>query len=248
MMLPMMLIALSGCGPDQETLDKLSAAEEELARTRDDLERAERERDAYKARVERLSAELKDQRTREIYTRLGISPGQEITATLDTSMGSITCELLPQYAPMTVLNFVELAEGSREWTDPRTGMKVQRPLYNGTIFHRVIPGFMIQGGDPLGRGTGGPGYRFEDEIAEELKFDGPGLLAMANSGPDTNGSQFFITLAPTEHLNGKHTIFGRDCEPMEVAEAIAGVTRDRRDKPETDVVIRTIQIGRDQSR
>src|SRR5213082_2126622 len=124
-----------------------------------------------------------------------------------TSMGSFTVQLLPEHAPETVRNFVELATGAREWTDPRTRQRTSAGLYDGTVFHRVIPGFMIQGGDPLGTGTGGPGYQFADEFHPELSFDRPYLLAMANSGPNTNGSQFFITVGRTPHLTRKHTIF-----------------------------------------
>ena len=132
----------------------------------------------------------------------------EIYATFQTTMGAIVVKLLPEKAPVTVENFVGLAEGTKEWTHPRTGEKAKKPLYDGTVFHRVIPEFMIQGGDPMGTGTGGPGYKFADEIGPENKFDRPGLLAMANAGPGTNGSQFFITEVPTPHLNRGHTIFG----------------------------------------
>jgi len=137
---------------------------------------------------------------------------EEIYATFQTSMGDIVVKLMPQKAPLTVENFVGLAEGTKEWTDPKTGQKVKRPLYDGTVFHRVISQFMIQGGDPLGNGTGGPGYRFGDEIGPDNRFDRPGLLAMANAGPNTNGSQFFITEVPTPHLDRGHTIFGRGGE------------------------------------
>src|SRR5438445_8677019 len=130
-------------------------------------------------------------------------------ATFDTSEGQIVCRLFEKEAPKTVANFTELAEGKREWTHPVTRSKSSDNLYDGTIFHRVIPDFMIQGGDPAGNGTGGPGYKFKDEIVPTLTFDRPGRLAMANSGPATNGSQFFITEVPTPHLNGKHTIFGQ---------------------------------------
>jgi peptidyl-prolyl cis-trans isomerase A (cyclophilin A) len=133
---------------------------------------------------------------------------EEMYATFKTSMGDIVVKLLPEKAPKTVENFVGLAEGTREWTDPRSGQKQKTPLYDGTVFHRVIPQFMIQGGDPLGTGTGGPGYKFADEIGPDNKFSKAGLLAMANAGPNTNGSQFFITEVPTPHLDRGHTIFG----------------------------------------
>src|SRR5512136_212220 len=144
-----------------------------------------------------------------------------IHATFQTSMGDIEVKLFPERAPKTVENFVGLAEGTKEWTDPK-GQKVKRPLYDGTIFHRVIPDFMIQGGDPLGNGTGGPGYRFADEIGPQNRFDRPGLLAMANAGPNTNGSQFFITEVPTPWLDKGHTIFG---EVVKGGELVPKITR-----------------------
>ena len=164
-------------------------------------------------------------------------------ATIVTTMGDIVCELYPDKAPKTVANFIGLAEGTREWTDPASGQKVKRPLYAGTTFHRVIPDFMIQGGDPKGDGTGGPGYQFEDECTADLKFDIPGRLAMANAGPGTNGSQFFVTEAPVEPLNMKHTIFGQ-CRTPEIVKVIARSPRDLRDKPWTKVVIKEIRIAR----
>jgi peptidyl-prolyl cis-trans isomerase A (cyclophilin A) len=142
-------------------------------------------------------------------------------ATLKTSLGDIVVKLLPEKAPKTVANFVGLAEGTKEWREP-AGQVVKRPLYDGTIFHRVIPEFMIQGGDPQGNGTGGPGYKFEDEIGPDNKFDRPGLLAMANAGPNTNGSQFFVTEVPTPHLNRGHTIFG---EVVKGGELVAKIAR-----------------------
>jgi peptidyl-prolyl cis-trans isomerase A (cyclophilin A) len=141
-------------------------------------------------------------------------------ATFKTSLGDIVVKLLPDKAPKTVENFVGLAEGTKEWTDPRTGQKVKKPLYDGTVFHRVIPQFMIQGGDPLGTGTGDPGYRFADEIGPDNKFTKPGLLAMANAGPNTNGSQFFITEVPTPWLDRGHTIFGEVVKGFEVVPKI----------------------------
>ena len=163
-------------------------------------------------------------------------------ATITTSMGEIICELFPKEAPMTVENFVGLAKGTKEWIDPRTRSKVKKPLYENIIFHRVIPKFMIQTGDPLGTGTGGPGYTFKDEFVPTLNFDKPGLLAMANRGPNTNGSQFFITHVATPWLNQKHTIFGQVVKGMDLVEKIGNVPRDRRDKPEQDVVIKKITI------
>jgi peptidyl-prolyl cis-trans isomerase A (cyclophilin A) len=167
-----------------------------------------------------------------------------IYATLKTSMGDIVIQLFEDKAPKTVANFVDLATGAKEWTDPKTKEKVKRPLYNGTIFHRVIPGFMIQGGDPLGNGTGGPGYRFEDEFSPDLKHSKPYILSMANAGPNTNGSQFFITHKATPWLDGKHSVFGEVVKGQEVVDAIANVPRDFRDRPLKDVVIKEIVISR----
>jgi len=146
---------------------------------------------------------------------------EPIYATFQTSLGDMVVKLLPEKAPKTVANFVELAEGTREWKDPRSGKAVKQPLYDGSVFHRVIKDFMIQGGDPLGTGTGGPGYRFEDEIGPDNLFNRPGLLAMANAGPNTNGSQFFITEVPTPHLNRGHTIFGEVVKGQELVTKIA---------------------------
>ncbi len=166
----------------------------------------------------------------------------KLYAVLETSKGNITCILYPKEAPKTVANFVGLAKGEIEWTDPKNGEKTKQPLYDGTIFHRVIPEFMIQAGDPLGNGTGGPGYRFEDETEDGRTFTQTGRLAMANSGPNTNGSQFFITVALTPWLNGKHTVFGQVIEGYDVVEAIAAVDRDGRDMPIEDVVLKKVII------
>ncbi len=166
-------------------------------------------------------------------------------AVFSTSEGKITVRLFESEAPATVKNFMELAEGGREWTHPVSHAKSKDKLYDGTIFHRVIPGFMIQGGDPAGSGMGGPGYRFQDETkGSHHKFDKPGKLAMANSGPNTNGSQFFITLAPTPWLTGKHTIFGEVAEGQDVVEKIAQVSRNAQDKPHKAVVLETVRIER----
>jgi peptidyl-prolyl cis-trans isomerase A (cyclophilin A) len=168
-------------------------------------------------------------------------------ATLHTGMGDIRLILYPDQAPKTVRNFLGLAEGTTEWTDPRVRAKTTAPLYDGTIFHRVIPGFMIQGGDPLGKGTGGPGYSFADEFHPELTFDRPYLLAMANAGPNTNGSQFFITVAPTAWLNFKHSIFGEvaDQASRDVVDAIASVATGAQDRPVTPVSIERVTVERD---
>jgi peptidyl-prolyl cis-trans isomerase A (cyclophilin A) len=169
---------------------------------------------------------------------------ETLTATLTTSQGTITIQLFPDHAPKTVRNFVDLAEGGREWTDPRTRKASKEKLYDGTIFHRVIPKFMIQGGDPLGTGTGGPGYKFADEIHPDLKFDRPYLLAMANAGPGTNGSQFFITTDATYWLNGKHTIFGEVISGQDVVDAIGNTPTKPGDRPVTDVVLQSVTIQR----
>src|SRR5580693_3998691 len=169
---------------------------------------------------------------------------EALTATLTTTQGTVTVRLFPDQAPLTVRNFVELAEGGREWTDPRTRATTKDKLYDGTIFHRVIAGFMIQGGDPLGTGTGGPGYKFKDEIHPDLRFDKPYLLAMANAGAGTNGSQFFITVAPTPWLNGKHTIFGEVIEGADVVDAITRLKTGSQDRPVEDVTIESVTVER----
>ena len=165
-------------------------------------------------------------------------------ATLHTNKGDIKVQLFPDHAPKTVRNFVGLADGSQEWSDPRTGEKKSTPLYDGVVFHRVISGFMIQGGDPLGTGTGGPGYRFGDEFHPDLQFSKPYLLAMANAGPGTNGSQFFITVGATPWLNMKHTIFGEvaDAESRAVVDAIAALPVGAMDRPKDAVVIESVTV------
>lgn len=171
-----------------------------------------------------------------------ISKESKMFANFETSEGNFKVRLFPSKAPKTVENFVGLAEGTKEWTDPKSGEKVKKPLYKDVVFHRVIPDFMIQGGDPLGNGTGGPGYQFEDEFHPELKHNKPGILSMANAGPGTNGSQFFVTVAATPWLDGKHTIFGEVVEGYDVVEKISEVPRGSMDRPKTDVVIKKILI------
>lgn len=166
-------------------------------------------------------------------------------ATFNTTEGPIVCRLFEKDAPITVKNFTDLAEGKREWKDRVSGKGGNGPLYSGTIFHRVIPNFMIQGGDPSGTGMGDPGYRFQDETkGSPHNFDKPGKLAMANSGPNTNGSQFFITVAATSWLTGKHTIFGEVMEGQDIVEKIANVPRNRQDRPNKDVVLQSVTIER----
>src|ERR1022692_737939 len=175
------------------------------------------------------------------------TPGPEpgLYATINTSMGAIKVKFFEKEAPITVKNFRALAMGTKAWKDPKTGQMVTRPLYPGTIFHRVIPNFMIQGGDPLGSGMGGPGFTIPDEFVPNLKFDVPGLLAMANTGPPhTGGCQFFITVVPTPHLNGKHTIFGKVIEGQDVVNKIVNVPKNA-DKPLTPVKIVSIAIKRE---
>ncbi|MFJ6740564.1 peptidylprolyl isomerase [Streptomyces sp. NPDC091279] len=170
---------------------------------------------------------------------------EQLYATLKTNQGDIEVRLLPEHAPKTVKNFVELAKGEREWIDPNNGQKTTARLYDGTVFHRVIEGFMIQGGDPLGNGTGGPGYKFADEFHPDLAFTKPYLLAMANAGPGTNGSQFFITLSATTWLTGKHTIFGEvsDEASQKVVDAIGTTdTNPRNDRPVKDMVIESVVV------
>ena len=169
---------------------------------------------------------------------------EELYATLQTSKGDIRIKLLPDHAPKTVQNFVGLAEGSKEWTDEKTGKKSTGRFYDGLGFHRVIDGFMIQGGCPLGTGTGGPGYTFKDEPHPELVFDKPYLLAMANAGPGTNGSQFFVTTVPTYWLNGKHTIFGEVVSGQDVVDAIGNAPTKPGDRPVNDIVLQSVTIQR----
>ena len=166
-------------------------------------------------------------------------------AIFQTSQGNIVCRLHEKEAPKTVANFIDLAEGSREWTHPTNNKKSKDKLFDGTIFHRVIPKFMIQGGDPAGTGFGGPGYKFEDETkGSPHGFNKPGKLAMANSGPNTNGSQFFITVAATPWLTGNHTIFGEVIEGQDIVDKISEIDRDRSDKPRTPVVLESVTIER----
>ena len=168
-----------------------------------------------------------------------------LNAHFTTSEGNFTIRLFDAEVPKTVANFVELAEGTREWTDPKSGQKVKRPYYDGLIFHRVIDGFMIQGGDPLGKGYGGPGYKFGDEFHPSLRHSKPGILSMANAGPNTNGGQFFITLAPTPHLDNRHSVFGEVESGMDVVRKIGSTKVGAQDRPVKDIVIQSVKIRRE---
>jgi peptidyl-prolyl cis-trans isomerase A (cyclophilin A) len=161
-----------------------------------------------------------------------------------TSEGNFTVRLFGEQAPKTVENFVGLAEGSKEWNDPRTNQKVRKPYYNGTIFHRIIDGFMIQGGDPLGQGIGGPGYNFADEFHPKLRHNKAGILSMANRGPNTNGGQFFITLGPTPHLDDRHAVFGEVTDGMDIVSKIGRTPTGDRDRPKKDIVVQQVTIER----
>jgi len=167
----------------------------------------------------------------------------DLSATLHTSMGDISVVLFGDRAPNTVENFVGLATGDRAWVDPETGDATDEPLYEDVLFHRIIEDFMIQTGDPEGTGRGGPGYQFEDEFHDDLSHDGPGVLSMANAGPDTNGSQFFITLEATPHLDGRHSVFGEVVDGMDVVESIGSVETDDGDRPLEDVVLESVTVS-----
>jgi peptidyl-prolyl cis-trans isomerase A (cyclophilin A) len=168
-----------------------------------------------------------------------------LLAHFTTSEGNFSARLFDDEVPKTVGNFAGLAEGTLEWTDPRTGRKVKQPYYNGTIFHRVIADFMIQGGDPLGQGTGGPGFTFADEFSPKLRHAKPGVLSMANRGPNTNGGQFFITLVPTPWLDNKHSVFGEIVKGMEIVEKIGRTATSKpADRPLTPVTIQSVTIER----
>jgi peptidyl-prolyl cis-trans isomerase A (cyclophilin A) len=167
-----------------------------------------------------------------------------VYAHFSTTDGDFVVRLFDKEAPRTVENFAGLVEGTKEWTDPKTNQQVSRPFYDGLIFHRVIDGFMIQGGCPMGNGMGGPGFRFADEFAKSLRHDRVGILSMANSGPNTNGSQFFITLGPTPHLDNRHAVFGEVIEGLDVVKKIGKVATARQDRPVTDVVMKSVKIER----
>ena len=248
----LVFVGVVGCVSEEEydaVLGERDALRSRIAELEDEV-------DKQKGRVKELEKNLKSSSMKKVnrppeaqiaaaLSELAIGRTDKLRAKFDTSMGPIDCELLPQVAPNTVLNFVALAEGKKEWTDPKSGEKTKEPLYDGTKFHRVIKNFMIQGGDPLGTGQGGPGYRFGDEVWPDVRFDRPGVLAMANAGPNTNGSQFFITNSKPSHLNGRHTIFGL-CD-LETVVKIMDVEVGGADgsTPKKDVVLKKLTIVRD---
>jgi peptidyl-prolyl cis-trans isomerase A (cyclophilin A) len=178
-------------------------------------------------------------------TEENLGLGKGLYAIFETNHGEMVCRLEETKTPETVQNFVGLATGQKEYVDPRSNQKSQEPFYNGTVFHRIIKDFMIQGGDRLGRGTGGPGYRFNDEIESSLRHKGPGILSMANAGPNTNGSQFFITLVSTPWLDGRHTVFGELVRGESVLQKIGSVATGPMDRPKEDVVLKAVRIVRE---
>jgi peptidyl-prolyl cis-trans isomerase A (cyclophilin A) len=218
---------------------------QEAAPSKNQTEIENHKQEEHPAQKETEKTENKDKEI--LMKEWQLKEGDNLYATIETSMGNIKAKLFWDKTPMTVRNFVELATGKKEWTNPLTGEKTNKPLYNGTTFHRIIKGFMIQGGDPAGNGTGGPGYRFKDEFRPDLKHDKPGILSMANAGPGTNGSQFFITEVATPHLDGRHTVFGETVNKEvsdEVLKKIASVPTEH-DKPKTPVVIKEIRITKE---
>ncbi len=247
------LLLLSAAVASSVFLGCTAELKEENNLLKEKVSNLEAENSQFQTRVQDLEKKLEDSRNEietanraATLTRTGLDPKQPLFAVFHTTKGEINCRLYPDKAPKTVANFVGLAEGTKEWTDPRSGeKKVGVPLYNGTIFHRVIPDFMIQGGDPLGQGTGGPGYQFEDEFDPSLGLDQAGVLAMANSGPGTNGSQFFISEKATPWLTGKHSVFGQcDEAGVKVVKAMTSVPRNGRDKPDEDIVLQRVEIKR----
>jgi peptidyl-prolyl cis-trans isomerase A (cyclophilin A) len=197
-----------------------------------------------KAKVEETKASKKSKNKKD-KAQAALTKGTPMYAIFETTQGTFKIKLFADKAPKTVENFVGLAEGTKEFTDPKTGKQTKRPFYDGLIFHRVIPNFMVQGGCPLGTGTGGPGYKFEDEIARDLKHDKPGKLSMANAGPNTNGSQFFITVAATPWLDGKHAIFGEVSENYDLVKQISEVRTGANDKPAEPIIIKHVKIVRE---
>lgn len=240
-------LAATSCQPPKDLTDKVASLEKDLSTCKADLKSAEQAKKNLEKKLARQAETPPPPpvNVEEVAKTLGIKPGDKLYATFDTSMGKIVVELFWDKVPNTVTNFVQLAEGTKEWMDPNNGNKpTKKPLYNGTKFHRVIPDFMIQGGDPLGTGTGGPGYKFADEFHPDLRHAGPGVLSMANSGRNTNGSQFFITEKATPWLDNKHSIFGQVIDGLSLIGEVTRVPRGANDKPTTDIVLQKVLIGR----
>ena len=241
------LLSATSCAA-KELEEKNQKLEADLGKCQENLKSSEQAKRNLEKRLAQASTPPPAPvNVEETAKTLGIKPGDKLFATFDTSMGTMVVELFWDKVPNTVTNFVQLAEGAKEWTDPKSGQKVKKPLYDGTVFHRVIPDFMIQGGDPLGLGTGGPGYKFADEFHPALKHDGPGVLSMANSGKNTNGSQFFITEKATTWLDGKHSVFGKVTEGADLIPKITRVPKAdgaSGSKPAQDVVLKRVLIGR----
>ena len=243
---------------DEALIKKAAALEEEneqktkkiqtLEATTEKLKKAlKTSNESLSTLKKQVEANENREKLQETARQLGLLADQKLFATFKTTKGTMVAELFWQKVPQTVLNFVQLAEGKKEWTDPKTGKKTKRPLYAGTIFHRVIPNFMIQGGDPVGTGRGGPGYTFADEFHPSLKHDSAGVLSMANRGPDTNGSQFFITAAPTPHLDQRHSVFGKLVRGTELVHEIAAAEKAgprQKARPKNDIILKRLLIGR----
>lgn len=243
-------LALSGSAcANAELEQKVKDLEEQKSSLEKELKAATQAQKNLQQKLAQASSAPPKVDLEQVGKTLGVKPGEKLYATFDSTAGKLVAELFWEKAPNTVTNFVQLAEGTKEWTNPKTGKTEKAPLYDGTIFHRVIPDFMIQGGDPLGNGTGGPGFRFADEFNPELRHIGPGVLSMANSGKNTNGSQFFITEKDTPWLDNRHSVFGK---VVTGAELIPKITRVEKadgpegSKPKVDIVLKKVTITRGQ--
>lgn len=238
-------VLLAGC--DAELKEQANELEAEVATLESQVRVQEAQIHDMERQLDTCQKEVARKAVNEILDEVGVAPDMPLHAVLHTDLGDIHIELLPSIAPRTVANFVGLAEGTRDWTDPRTEQDVSGvPLYRDVTFHRVIPGYIVQCGDPLGTGFGGPGYTFPDELSEEIFHTEAGMVSMANSGTDTNGSQFFITLEPARHLDSKHTLFGKVVQGLEVAQAISEVPAGSEVKyrPDQKVTLKSVTIQR----
>jgi peptidyl-prolyl cis-trans isomerase A (cyclophilin A) len=236
----------AGCA-NAELEEKVKKLEADKAQCENDLKAADAAKRSLQQKLAQAQTEAPKVNVDDVGKTLGLKPGEKLFATFETTMGTVVAELFWEKAPNTVTNFVQLAEGTKEWTDPKSGKKEKKPLYNGTVFHRVIPDFMVQGGDPLGNGTGGPGFTFADEFHPSLKHDGPGVLSMANSGRNTNGSQFFITEKETPWLDRRHSVFGKVVEGLDLIPKMTRVEKadgEGGSKPRVDIVLKSVTIGR----